>query len=51
MRKLCTLQVILICLLFNVTLYAQINSPQKHYAYAVDLMENRVFDEDLKHGH
>lgn len=44
MKRLCTVQVILICLLFNITLYAQIDSPQKHYAYAVDLMENGVYD-------
>ena len=44
MKNLCFLQVVLICLLFNFTSYAQMETPQKHYAYAVDLMENGVFD-------
>lgn len=45
MKKLCFLQVVLISLLFSIISYAQMDSPQKHYAYAVDLMENRVFDD------
>lgn len=44
MRRLFFGQVILVCCLFNFSLHAQIDSPQKHYAYAVDLMENGVYD-------